>query len=315
MALITKYRPKTLDDVIGQEAVTKALGKSIAKGTPPHAFLFAGPPGTGKTSLARIAALDLDIISKDILEIDAASRTGIDDMREIRSTVLYKAFGVASSSGRRAIILDEAHRLSAQAWDSLLKEIEEPPPHLFWFFCTTNLAKVPASIKSRCAVFNLKEVSEENLTSLVTFVARKEQLKPSPDVLSLIVREANGSPRQALSNLEVAGDAANKKEAAALLQVALESDVIIQFARFIIGHERPWKKAALLLTKIKESGENPESVRIVLVNYIGAVLANADTDKKAGHLLEALDAFSTPYNSAEKLAPLYLSTGRLILGA
>src|SRR5689334_22942354 len=169
-ALYRKYRPQTFDEVIGQEAVARTLRNAIANGQVRQAYLFAGPRGTGKTSMARILAKALNCeagptpepdgtcsacveiangTSLDVIEMDAASQRGIDDIREIRDRVVLQPAG-----GRyKVYILDEAHQLTDAAWNALLKLIEEPPPHLVFVFCTTDVAKVLPTVRSRCQTF------------------------------------------------------------------------------------------------------------------------------------------------------------------
>ncbi len=150
--LAVKYRPQELSDVVGQDHMMPGLKALITKRNS-HAGLFHGPSGCGKTTLARILAHGLDA-GKNITEVDAARNTGIDAMRQVADNAQYNAFG----GGNRAVIVDEAHGLSKQAWNSLLKAIEEPPKHLFWFFCTTEPAKVPQVIRTRCSLFEVKLV-------------------------------------------------------------------------------------------------------------------------------------------------------------
>src|SRR5213083_3092172 len=169
-ALYRKYRPQGFDDVVGQEPVVRTLRNAVSAGNVRQAYLFAGPRGTGKTSLARILAKALNCAhgptpdpdgtchtclaiaagtSLDVVEMDAASQRGIDDIREIRERVVLQP-----AEGRyKVYILDEAHQLTDAAWNALLKLIEEPPPHLVFVFCTTDLAKVLPTVRSRCQTF------------------------------------------------------------------------------------------------------------------------------------------------------------------
>src|ERR1700722_12790207 len=161
-SLHTKYRPLSFDQVVGQDAVVKGL-KRVVKDARAHTFLFTGPAGTGKTTLARILANAFGQnqgTAANIEEIAAADTTGVDAMREVIKHPLYRAIG---SSPVKAVILDEAHRLSGSAWDVLLKPIEEPPPHVYWMICSTNPGKIPKTIVSRCLRYDLKPVSEDDL--------------------------------------------------------------------------------------------------------------------------------------------------------
>lgn len=302
-ALHVKYRPKTFDEVVGQKEAVASLEKMVERGRQ-QAFVLTGPSGCGKTTLARIAADALNCRNAGILEIDAATNTGVDAMREVQKISNYKPFGKEAG---RAIIIDEAHRLSGQAWDSMLKAIEEPPEKVYWFFCTTNPAKVPTTIKTRCAVIQLKLVNDNTLTKLVEEVCDEEEIEISEGVLQLVVREAMGSPRQALVNLEACDGITSSKEAAKILRTALESDATLELCRLLV-QGGSWVKAMALVAKL--DGENPEGVRIVVCNYLGSVLKGTKNDNQAGKLLHILDQFSQPYNSAENTAPLLLSIGR-----
>jgi DNA polymerase III gamma/tau subunit len=303
--LHTKYRPRDFNEVIGQDAAITALDRILGKGTS-RAFLFIGPAGTGKTTLARIAAEMSGCVPGTISEIDAATNTGIDAMRAVQEVVRYKPMGAAA---RKSVIIDEAHRLSAQAWDSLLKVVEEPPKHAMWFFCSTDPRKIPTTIKTRCTALTLTLLDDEQIRGLVQEVAGLEKIKLDPGVMDLVVREARGSPRQALVNLATCDGCKNKRQAAELLQTALDSDATLELCRYLM-QGGSWHKAMAILTKLEQ--DNPEGVRIVVCNYFASVLKSATNDKKACHALSILEAFATPYNQAEGMAPLYLSVGRVL---
>ena len=163
-AIHVKYRPQRLADVVGQKATVKSLEATLKAKSPSHCYLFAGPAGTGKTTLARIMAANFGCDVGNMIEVDAASNSGIDDMRGVTSTLRYNGFG---DSPNKAIIIDECHGLSKQAWDSLLKSTEEPPPHVFFFFCSTNPAKVPAAMTTRCQTYHLSPVKYDDLMDLL----------------------------------------------------------------------------------------------------------------------------------------------------
>ena len=199
-ALYRKYRPQTFRDVVGQDAVVRTLSNALDGGKVRQAYLFAGPRGTGKTSLARILAKSMNCergptsdpddtcrvcvsistgASLDVVEMDAASQRGIDDVRELRERVVLQPV-----EGRTKVyILDEAHQLTDPAWNALLKLIEEPPPHLLFIFCTTELQKVPATVRSRCQTFVFQRPRLPDLVRKLRRIADGEGMEV-PDAAS-----------------------------------------------------------------------------------------------------------------------------------
>lgn len=306
MNLITKYRPEKLAEVFGQDAVVRSLQATVKK-KDSQVFLFSGPSGCGKTTLSRIVARMYGVEDKSVMEIDAASRTGIDDMRQLQEVLQYRPFG---DSGKRAVILDECHALSKNAFDSLLKSLEDPPKHIVWFFCTTNPAKIPATLKTRCTKFELRLVLDKELGELYDFIYEQEKLNIPGDVGDLLIKEAKGSPRQLLSNIVVARTARTKKEAAELLRTAVETDASLELCRFVADGGGSWTKCMGLLSKLQ--GESPEGVRILITNYLGKCLKDAKTDENAVMYMSKLDAFSTSYVGTDGIAPLLLSIGRAL---
>lgn len=304
-----KYRPLSLDEVVGQGPVVKSVKRQIKDATA-HTYLFCGPSGCGKTTLARIVAREVGCEATDILEIDAATHTGVDAMRQVKDSLQYKSL----NSGKRAVIIDECHALSKQAWQSLLKLLEEPPEHAYLFLCTTEASKVPLTIKTRCASYVLKSVSAPVLTELLEDIIEQEGMDVDDGVLELVVSESNGSPRQALTNLAVCAEAKDKKEAAQLLQSAADSDPVITLARFLIGKRGSFKSAVSLVMKISEAGVQPESARIVLTRYFLGALKKVTNDKEAMRLLFILECFSQPFTQTDDAAPLLLAVGSVMYG-
>lgn len=198
IALYRKYRPEKFDEVIGQDHIVKAIGGSLKAGKVAHAYLLCGPRGTGKTTIARIIASELGSSVNDIYEMDAASNRGIDDVRDIRENVRTLPF----DSKYKIYILDEVHMFTKDAWNALLKTIEEPPEHVIFILATTELEKVPETIISRCQSFVFKKPTDSILASVVTNVAKKEGYKLAPGGADLIAMLSDGAFRDALGTLQ-----------------------------------------------------------------------------------------------------------------
>ena len=307
MAYHTKYRPVNFETVRGQDQACKTLQTVLDKGTS-QAFLLEGPSGCGKTTLARISAVYAGCEPADILDVDAATNSGVEDTRRLQDVMAYRPIG---GGDKRAIVIDECHGLSAKAWDTLLKAIEEPQAHVLWFFCTTNGAKVPKTIRTRCTKATLNLLSDNDVEKVLHRVMKKEKLDIPDGVVDVIVRESHGSARQALVNLAAAENCKTSKEAAKALHTMLENDPTREFCQFLL---RPgsWSKAMSL---VQSFGEQPnyEGIRIVVCNYMGKVAMGAKSNDAAAHALGILEAFATPYNPSEGSAPFMLSIGRSIL--
>lgn len=197
-SLYRAYRPTSFKEVMGQPQVTEALSEQIHSGKVGHAYLFAGSRGLGKTSVARIFGKELGVTEKDLYEIDAASNNSVDDIRSLSENVYTLPF----ESPYKLYILDEAHMLSKSAWNAFLKTLEEPPAHAIFVMATTELDKVPETVRSRCQAFQFKKPTREGLTKLVASIAKKEGATLEAGVAELIALLAEGSYRDALSVLE-----------------------------------------------------------------------------------------------------------------
>lgn len=307
-SLHTEFRPQTFDEVLGQTAVVRSLKRAV-KDKRAHAFLFVGPAGTGKTTLARIAARELTGGgTHNVYEYDAVSKSGADDMRALVAQLAYRSIG---DSPVKFVIIDEAHRLSPTAWDVLLKPTEEPSPHVYFAFCTTVLGKIPKAIITRCLRYDLKGVGEEDIGALLIRVVDDKKLGISDEIIEAIVDESAGSPRQALVFLETCVGAKSVQEARSLIRSAGQQKEVIDLARWLVGGKGlNWKDACKLVKGIE--GTEPETIRILLTNYFAAVLVNTQKDDVARRLLMLIECFSKPYLQSDKLAPLLSSLGMAI---
>jgi DNA polymerase-3 subunit gamma/tau len=273
-ALYRTHRPQDFDDVVGQEAVVRTLRNAIELDQVRQAYLFAGPRGTGKTSMARILAKCLNCAagptttpdktchacqaiangtSLDVIEMDAASQRGIDDIREIRERVILQP-----AEGRyKVYILDEAHQLTDAAWNALLKLIEEPPPHLVFVFCTTDLAKVLPTVRSRCQTFVFARPRLPELVRVLRRIAEPEQIDVPDAALALIARGARGSFRDAVSTLDqLASATGNTIDVQSVLQLlgAVEENALFRLCDAIV--DRDTAGALVFLEELAEQGQD-----------------------------------------------------------
>ncbi len=301
-ALYRKYRPLDFDEVVGQEAVVRTLRNAIEHDQVRQAYLFAGPRGTGKTSMARILAKSLNCAqgptaapdktchvcvsiaagsSLDVIEMDAASQRGIDDIREIRERVILQP-----AEGRyKVYILDEAHQLTDAAWNALLKLIEEPPPHLLFVFCTTDLGKVLPTVRSRCQTFVFARPRLADLVRVLRRIADAEAIEAPDAALALIARGSRGSFRDAVSTLDQLSAATEKAVTVqSVLQLlgAVEEDSLFRLCDAVV--ESDTAGALLFIEELAEQGQDLGRLVTDLLEHLRHLLLV----QHLGHVPESL---------------------------
>jgi DNA polymerase III subunit gamma/tau len=311
-ALYRKYRPQSFEEVVGQEAVVRTLSNAIATDAVRQAYLFAGPRGTGKTSMARILAKCLNCAqgtttkpdgtchacrsiaagtSLDVIEMDAASQRGIDDIREIRDRVVLQPV-----EGRyKVYILDEAHQLTDAAWNALLKLIEEPPPHLVFVFCTTDLSKVLPTVRSRCQTFVFQRPRLQDLVRKLRLIADAEGIEVSDQALALVARGARGAYRDAESTLDqLASATGNQVTVQAVLELlgTVEEEALFRLCDLVIDHDTAG--ALTYVEELSERGHDLGRLVLDLIEHLRQLML-------AQHLGDVPEAVATSEEARERM--------------
>ena len=326
-ALYRKYRPQTFEDVVGQEAVVRTLSNAIGTDAVRQAYLFAGPRGTGKTSMARILAKCLNCAqgptttpdgtchacrtiaagtSLDVIEMDAASQRGIDDIREIRDRVVLQPV-----EGRyKVYILDEAHQLTDAAWNALLKLIEEPPPHLVFVFCTTDLSKVLPTVRSRCQTFVFQRPRLQDLVKVLRQIADAEGIDAPDQALALVARSGRGAYRDAVSTLDqLASATGNQVTVQAVLELlgTVEEEALFRLCDLVI--DRDTAGALTYLEELAERGHDLGRLVLDLIEHLRQIMLAqhlGDVPEAAASSAEARERLKAQANQLEEATVLRL---------
>lgn len=290
-ALYRAHRPKKLSDVVGQEHVTTALARALEKGTIAHAYLFTGPRGTGKTSIARILAHEInnlpyedDSSHLDIIEIDAASNRRIDEIRELRDKV-----HIAPTSVKyKVYIIDEVHMLTKEAFNALLKTLEEPPAHVVFILATTEAHKLPETIISRTQRFSFKPVDLAKVTEHLRHIADAEGIQIDDDALALIAAHGEGSFRDSISLLDQVrntGEKVTLADVQAVLGIA-PKDMVESLIAAVAAHDAP--HVVQLLNEAHAAGHEPARMAKQLGETLRAQLLEGKAQLPNNQLLELL---------------------------
>lgn len=308
-ALYRKYRPTKLSDVIGQDRVVKPLENALKTGKFSHAYLFTGPRGCGKTSVARIFAhavnkfkYEIEDSYVDIIEIDAASNTGVDNIRDLREKAV-----IAPTEGKyKVYIIDEVHMLSKAAFNALLKTLEEPPKSVIFIMATTDAYKVPVTITSRAQVFNFELASPDVMASHLKKIARSEKISIKDDALDIIVRRGGGSFRDSISLLD---QISTLKDGEITKDSVLEA-LGLPEEQIVEGLISAYKSGDIntissLLKKEISSGNKPE---ILAENLISHIIAHPEPETLS--LLDKLPEVKNPYAEAKILLAFLSSAAK-----
>ncbi len=294
MSLYHKYRPKTLDEIIGNQTVVASVQNMLENpDESPHAFLLSGETGCGKTTLGRIMAREFGAAGLDFREIDSADFRGIDTIRRIREqSNLYPM-----ESKAIVWLMDECHQMSKDAQSAILKILEDTPKHVYFILCTTDPQKLLPTIRNRCTHYEMKPLGESQMMKLLRRVVKAEETKMGKEVYQQIIQDSSGRPRTALQILDVVLRLEPEEQQEAATRAAENVSQSIELCQLLIN-EGGWKRVAEVLRGLKN--EQPESVRRHVLGYCRAIVLKGEGPKvqRAGLVMEEMinDFFVSGYD-------------------
>jgi DNA polymerase III gamma/tau subunit len=285
MELYLKYRPDTLDSIVGQPAAVKQLKGFVTNNSVPHVLGFFGPAGTGKTTLARIMASHVGATGMNVNEINAAVRNGVDDMRALQERTSLRPLG----GGNAVYILDESHSLSKQAFQSLLKLLEDTPPHAYFMLCTSQPEKIDKAIRTRITGITLNPIPTSAISQQLAAIASAEGVKVDVNSIDSIAKSANGSLRMAIVYLEqfiAAG--CDPVILPSIFDQAEETNAWFPLCSEIIWPKKSWESVYALLSKISE--DEVEKVRLTILSYAKSVMKDSKHADRAAYVITAMQS-------------------------
>jgi len=295
MSLHLDYRPNSLKEIIGNEETILKLEAQLANPDGPHVFLFSGPRGCGKTTIARIAAGIVDCDERSLQEIDVGTNRGIDNAKELKNGIIYSPmFGKV-----KAYILDEVHQGTPAYFNALLKTLEDTPKHIYFFLCTTDPQKLLTTVKSRCSPYQVNVLTQKEIVKLLEWVIEEEQADFKPEELKRISEVCEGIPREALIILDQVIDLDPADRLKAIESTKERERDLKELCQALLGGKK-WKVVAAILKGLKAE---PESIRHGVLGYMNSVLLNGN--ESAALIMEE---FRTPcYTRAELTLSAYMS--------
>ena len=267
--LYKKHRPRRLSKVIGQDEAVKMLESKSASGNIPHSMLFTGPSGCGKTTLARIVAKLVKCGKHDLREINCADFRGIDTIREIRGRMTQAPI----SGESRVYIIDECHKLSNDAQNAFLKQLEDTPEHVYFMLATTEPNKVIKTIRTRCTEISVKSLTDNDIEILVKNTLKKEKKEVSKSVIDKIVENSEGSARKALVFLDQIIDMEHEKDMKELIISSSSENAAIEIARALTKNGTTWPQMSKILKSVDL--KDAEGIRYLILAYAKSVLLNS----------------------------------------